>query len=79
MPDLPAVTTATLVLAPEASPFVPLALAREIHALVAGSEIQVFAGVRHAVAFSHGRACARAVRDFLARRGLDAGGAPEEG
>ncbi len=68
--DLPAVTTPTLVLAPEASPFVPLAIAREIHALVPGSEIQEFGGVRHAIAYSHGPACARALWAFLSRRGL---------
>lgn len=72
--DLPSIVAPLLVLAPEDSPFVPLALAREIHALVPGSELQVFAGVRHAIAYSHGRPCARALRAFLARRGLDEGG-----
>lgn len=67
---LPTITTPTLVLAPGASPFVPLALAREIHALVPGSEMQEFAGVRHAIAYSHGPSCARALREFLTRRGL---------
>lgn len=73
-PELPTIGAPTLVLAPEASPFVPLAIAREIHALVPGSEIQVFTGVRHAIVFSHGRACARAVQEFLGRRSLDRGG-----
>lgn len=69
-PDLPAITTPTLILAPGASPFVPLAVAREIHALVPSSELQEFPGVRHAIAYSHGPACARALRAFLTRRGL---------
>ena len=50
----------------------PLAIAREIHALVPGSEIQEFGGVRHAIAYSHGPSCARALCAFLSRRGLGA-------
>ena len=48
----------------------PLAIAREIHALVPGSELQEFPGLRHAIAYSHGPSCARALRAFLTRRGL---------
>jgi pimeloyl-ACP methyl ester carboxylesterase len=64
---LPSIRSPMLILAPAASPFVPLEVAREIHALVAGSEIQVFAGVRHGLAFSHARQCAAALSGFLAR------------
>ncbi|MBI1734090.1 MAG: alpha/beta fold hydrolase [Candidatus Rokubacteria bacterium] len=66
-PRLPSIRTPMLILAPAASPFVPVEVAREIHALVPGSEIQVFAGVKHGLAFSHGRQCAAALAAFLAR------------
>jgi pimeloyl-ACP methyl ester carboxylesterase len=64
---LPSIRVPTLILAPGESPFVPVTVAREIHALVPGSEIQVFRGVRHGLAFSHGRECAAATAGFLAR------------
>lgn len=64
---LPSIRVPMLILAPGASPFVPLPVAREIHQLVPGSEIQVFAGVQHGLAFSHGRECAMALAAFLAR------------
>lgn len=67
-PALPSIAVPTLLLAPGESPFVPLAVMREIHGLVPDSELQVFPGVRHAIVYSHGPAGARALRDFLARR-----------
>jgi pimeloyl-ACP methyl ester carboxylesterase len=66
-PRLPSIRTPLLILAPGASPFVPLDVAREIHGLVPGSEIQLFAGVRHGLAFSHGRQSASALAAFLER------------
>lgn len=67
-PLLPSIAQPTLLLAPGESPFVPLSVMREIHALIPDSEVQSFPGVRHALAFSHGAACSRALRSFLARR-----------
>ena len=67
-PELPAISCPTLLLAPDASPFVPLALPVEIRERIPGAELMVFPGARHGLACSHGRACAEALRDFLARR-----------
>jgi pimeloyl-ACP methyl ester carboxylesterase len=66
--DLPRITVPTLLLAPGASPFVPLETAQEIQSRVPRSEIRIFPGVRHAIAASHARECATAVGEFLLRR-----------
>jgi len=58
----------TLVLHPDASPFIPLPLALEMHARIPRSEIRMFPGARHALAHTHARECAAALREFLARR-----------
>lgn len=68
--DLGRIVAPTIFLAPARSPFVPLEIMREMHRLVPDSELLVFAGARHGLPFSHGAACARALRDFLDRRGL---------
>jgi 3-oxoadipate enol-lactonase len=70
-PALGAIAVPTLLLVPDASPFVPLEIGLEIHRQIPHSEIEVFPGVRHAIVCSHAGECARAVRDFLSRRGLD--------
>lgn len=56
-----------LILAPDQSPFVPVAMAQELHSCVPGSELHVFPGVRHGLPFSHAAACVRRLRDFLQR------------
>ena len=58
----------TLLLAPDSSPFLALEIPSDIHRLVPGSEVAVFPGVRHGLAFSHGEECATLLLDFLARR-----------
>ena len=58
----------TLVLHPDASPFIPLAMALELHTRVPRSEIRIFPGARHALAHTHARECAGALREFLGRR-----------
>ena len=67
-PELGAIPCPTLLLAPDSSPFVPLALPVEVRELIPGAELMVFPGARHGLACSHGHACAEALRDFLARR-----------
>lgn len=67
-PRLPSIAAPTLVLAPGASPFVPIDVPREIHRLVPDSELQIFPGVQHGFVFSHAREGALAVRAFLERR-----------
>lgn len=72
-PLLPSIAQPTLLLASGESPFVPLSVMREIHALIPDSEVQCFRGVRHALAFSHGAARSHALRSFLPRRGRSGG------
>jgi pimeloyl-ACP methyl ester carboxylesterase len=65
---LGAIIAPTLVLHPDASPFIPLEMALELHARVPRSELRIFPGARHALAHTHATACASALREFLARR-----------
>ena len=65
---LPGIAVPTLLLAPDSSPFLALEIPSDIHRLVPGSEVAVFPGVRHGLAFSHGAQCARLLLDFLERR-----------
>jgi 3-oxoadipate enol-lactonase len=67
-PCLPSIAAPTLLLAPGASPFVPIEIPREIHRLVPDAELHEYPGVQHGFVFSHAREGAAAVRDFLARR-----------
>ncbi len=60
----------TLLLAPDGSPFVPVAIPMEIRERIPNCELQVFAGARHGLACSHARACSRTLLDFLARHGF---------
>jgi pimeloyl-ACP methyl ester carboxylesterase len=47
---------------------VPLAVMEEMHAGIAGSELQLFPDARHGLPCSHGAACGQALRAFLDRR-----------
>ncbi len=66
--ELPGLRVPLLILAPDSSPFVPLSSSTDLHALVPGSELRVFPGVRHGLPFSHAEECARILLDFLQRR-----------
>jgi pimeloyl-ACP methyl ester carboxylesterase len=57
-----------LLLHPDASPFIPLDMALDLHACIPRSELRIFPGARHALAHTHARECASATREFLARR-----------
>jgi pimeloyl-ACP methyl ester carboxylesterase len=57
-----------LILHPDASPFIPLPMALDLHARIPSSELRIFSGARHALAHTHARACASAMREFLSRR-----------
>ncbi len=56
-----------LILAPDSSPFVPVRQASELVELIPHAELNVFAGVRHGLPFSHAAKASRLTRDFLAR------------
>lgn len=66
--ELGAIRAPALLLAPDQSPFVPLAVMEDMHARIPGSELQVFPGARHGLPCSHGEECGRALRAFLDRR-----------
>ena len=66
--DLPAIETPVLLLAPDGSPFVAPPITAEMHSLVPGAELEIFAHARHGLACSHGVACAECLYDFLTRR-----------
>jgi pimeloyl-ACP methyl ester carboxylesterase len=66
--QLAGITMPVLVLHPDASPFVPLPIAAELHSLLPDSEMQVFAGSKHGLACSHARDCAVVLADFIGRR-----------
>jgi 3-oxoadipate enol-lactonase len=60
-------TAPLLILAPDSSPFVPVRQAAELVELVPHAELNVFAGVRHGLPFSHATEAARLTADFLER------------
>ena len=61
--DLP-----TLILHPDASPFLPVEVPTEAHALIKDSELHIFENAKHGIAFSHARESAGLLKDFIARR-----------
>ena len=74
-PFLVRVLGPVLLLAPDSSPFVESQLVAELHGLLTTSELQVFAGTRHGLAFSHARECAELFVEFTIRNGRRPAGA----
>lgn len=66
-PRLNEIKAPTLLLAPEASPFIPLEIMASMRVAIPGAELQVFAHSKHGLPLSHGRECAKVLRDFLQR------------
>lgn len=73
-PMLPRIATPTLILAPNASPFISVEMFLAMHRHIPHSELQVFADARHGLVCSHGAACAQTLKQFLARRCLQTAG-----
>lgn len=67
-PRLNEVKVPTLLLTPEASPFIPLEIMTSMRAVIPDAELQLFAHSRHGLPLSHGRQCAQVLGDFLLRR-----------
>jgi pimeloyl-ACP methyl ester carboxylesterase len=65
---LPEIRLPTLTIAPDDSPFVSVEDQAARWRAMPHAELQVVAGSRHGVSFSHGAECARVLRDFLGRR-----------
>jgi 3-oxoadipate enol-lactonase/4-carboxymuconolactone decarboxylase len=68
--ELERIQAPTLLLTPDASPFVTVDLSCQIRQRVPRCELAVFPNARHGLPFSHATACAMAVRDFIHRQCL---------
>ncbi len=66
--ELRSVRVPVLILHPDASPFIPVAVAAQMHAGLPDSELHVIGHAKHGMPFSHGRECAAILRSFLDRR-----------
>jgi pimeloyl-ACP methyl ester carboxylesterase len=66
--QLPAVRPPVLILHPDASPFIPVAVATQLHVGLPDAELHVIGHAKHGMPFSHGRQCAAILREFLDRR-----------
>ena len=66
-PLLPEIGCPVLLLHPDGSPFIPVAVAAEMHRLLPNAELNVFGHARHGLPFSHGARCAALLRSFLDR------------
>lgn len=66
-PVLPEIRCPVLLLHPDGSPFIPVAVAAEMHRLLPNAELNVFGHARHGLPFSHGAQCAALLRSFLDR------------
>ncbi len=65
--ELGRINVPTLLISPDASPFIPVTVMAEMKQQIPDCELQVFAHTRHGLPLSHGAACAQVLRDFLAR------------
>lgn len=65
--ELGSIAAPTLLLTPDASPFVTVELSNQIRQRVPSCELAVFPHARHGLVFSHAGECAAAVRDFIRR------------
>jgi pimeloyl-ACP methyl ester carboxylesterase len=64
-PGLAGLRTPVLLLHPDGSPFIPVALAAELQRLLPDARLRVFEHARHGLPFSHADECAAALRAFL--------------
>ncbi|MCW5622410.1 MAG: alpha/beta fold hydrolase [Burkholderiales bacterium] len=63
--QLPRLSMPVLLLHPDSSPFIPVALMADLKSRLPQSRLQVFAHSRHGLPFSHADDCAEALRQFL--------------
>ena len=64
-PQLPRLDLPVLLLHPDSSPFIPVALMANLKCLLAQSRLHVFPHSRHGLPFSDADLCAEALREFL--------------
>jgi pimeloyl-ACP methyl ester carboxylesterase len=63
--ELPAVAMPVLLMHPDASPFIPVAVMGELNEALPRSRLRVFAHARHGLPFSHAAECARELVAFI--------------
>ena len=61
----------TLLLHPDGSPFIPVAVMAELHRLLPDAELNVLGRARHGLPYSHAERCAALLRSFLDSRSAD--------
>jgi pimeloyl-ACP methyl ester carboxylesterase len=64
---LPALRAPVLLLHPDDSPFIPVAVVASLRALLPDAILHVIGHARHGLPFSHAAGCAEILRGFLAR------------
>jgi pimeloyl-ACP methyl ester carboxylesterase len=67
-PQLPQIRCPVLLLHPDGSPFIPVAVAAEMHRLLPNAQLTVVGHSRHGLPFSHGAQAAALLRTFLGPR-----------
>jgi pimeloyl-ACP methyl ester carboxylesterase len=65
---LPEISAPTLLLHPDASPFVPVPIMADLHQRIANAQLKIFPGAKHGLPFSHAGVCSEALREFLIQR-----------
>ena len=55
----------TLLLHPDSSPFIPVPIMADLHALIPGAQLRIFPYAKHGLPFSHADECSQALRAFL--------------
>ena len=67
--EIASIRIPTLLLTPDASPFVTVEISTEVLRLIPNAEMAVIPNSRHGLPFSHARECAGTVLSFLRRHG----------
>lgn len=66
--ELPRLSIPVLLMHGDSSPFIPVSVMADMHRALPDSRLQVFAGAKHGLPFSHARECAQKLRAFLDSR-----------
>ena len=64
-PDVAGIAVPTLLLHPDASPFIPVPAMAELFALMPNARLRIFPHARHGLPFSHAGDCSQTLRQFL--------------
>ena len=68
--QLPNLKPPLMLLHPDDSPFIPVAVMADLHTRVPGSRLNVIGNARHGLPFSHADVCSRLLGDFLSQQTL---------